>query len=125
MERNNLSIIVGLISGLLGGCFGIAGTMLLLPLVVLFGLFENYKTAIGTVLFSVLPPVSYLSIFEYKRMNLVDYKVGLILFFSYFLAAYVGGKISKQFNELHLKYSGVFIVFLLATYMLYNAYTSA
>ena len=122
LDRTTISIIVGSISGLLGGLFGIAGTMLMLPLAVLFNLFANYKTAIGTVLFSVLPPVSYLSIFEYKRLNLVDYKIGLILFISYFLASYLGSNMSAQFNEVKLKTIAAFIVFFLASYMLYSAY---
>ena len=49
------SLLVGSISGFISGLLGVTGSVVVLPLAILFGIFENYKTAIGTILFTSDP----------------------------------------------------------------------
>ena len=98
------SVIVGIVSGILGGAFGLGGSFIMLPGVILLNIVPNYNTAVGTILFSLLPPVSLLAVIEYAKRREVDYIVGTILFVTYFLAAYVGAYVNKIFDEKTLEY---------------------
>ena len=51
-------LIIGLISGVASGALGLTAAPSLVPLLVLFSVVNSYKTAIGTTLFAVLPPLS-------------------------------------------------------------------
>ena len=58
MLRILVSIIIGIISGIIGGALGIGGTVFMLPLLLLTNIIPDYKTIVGTLLFSLLPPIS-------------------------------------------------------------------
>lgn len=122
--RMLLTILVGSISGILGGAFGLGGSFVMLPGLILFNIVPDYKTAVGTILLSLIPPVSLLAVYEYHKQKKVDYLVGAILFITYFIFAYFGALISKKFDNKSLKY-GCAITFLLITiYFFYDAYNS-
>ena len=53
-------IISGIIAGILSGLLGITGSVIILPLLLIFGIFQNYKLAIGTVIFAFDPILSIL-----------------------------------------------------------------
>ncbi len=118
------TIIIGIVSGLLGGAFGLGGSFIMLPGLILFHIVPNFQTAVGTVLFSLLPPVSLLAVYEYSKKKQVDYLVATLLFISYFIAAYYGEKIAEKMSEKTLKY-GCAISFLIVTiYFFYDAYAT-
>ena len=79
MNRLIISTIIGLVSGILGGAFGLGGSFVMLPGLTLFHIVPNFKTAVGTVLFSLLPPLSILAVIEYGKKGEIDYLVGIIL----------------------------------------------
>ena len=118
------TIIVGTISGILGGAFGLGGSFVMLPGLILLNIVPNYQTAVGTILFSLLPPVSLLAVFEYSKKKQVDYLIGTILFVTYFISAYFGAIINGLYDEKTLKY-GCAVSFLIITiYFFYDAYIS-
>ena len=77
------AILVGLLSGILGGAFGLGGSFVMLPGLILLNIVPNYQTAVGTILFSLIPPVSLLAVLEYSKKKQVDYVIGTILFIAY------------------------------------------
>jgi uncharacterized protein len=118
------SALVGALSGILGGAFGLGGSFIMLPGVILLNIVPDYKTAVGTILFSLLPPVSLLAVFEFGKRKQVDYTVGTILFISYFIAAYFGSIINKNVDNKKLQYGCAFSFLLVTIYFFYTAYTS-
>ena len=119
------AFLVGALSGILGGAFGLGGSFVMLPGVILLKIVPDYKTAVGTILFSLLPPVSLLAVIEYGKRKQVDYTVGTILFISYFIAAYFGSIINKTYDNKKLQYGCAFTFLIITIYFFYNAYTAA
>jgi uncharacterized membrane protein YfcA len=117
------TVIVGVISGILGGAFGLGGSFIMLPGIILLNIVPDYNTAVGTILFSLLPPVSLLAVIEYAKRNEVDYLVGMLLFVTYFLAAYIGAYVNKIYDEKTLQYGCAFTFLLITIYFFYRAYS--
>lgn len=118
------TLIVGIISGILGGAFGLGGSFVMLPGVILLGIVPDYNTAVGTILFSLLPPVSLLAVLDYGKRGKIDYLVGTLLFFAYFFAAYFGAIINAKYDQNTLEYWCGFVFLLIGFYFFYHAYTS-
>jgi len=116
------TIIVGILSGILGGAFGLGGSFIMLPGVILLNILPNFNTAVGTILFSLLPPVSLLAVIEYAKRKEVDYVVGTLLFVTYFLAAYIGAYINKIYDTKTLEYGCAFTFLLITIFFFYRAY---
>lgn len=122
IQRLILSILAGLIAGLIGGLLGIAGVLVIIPVLLVFGIFTNHHHALGTVLFGVDPIQSFFSIVKYAKQNKIEYLLGISIFISYFVGSYLGTKVNYKFTEKTLKYITAAILFLLAFYMLFHAH---
>ena len=96
--------IAGIIAGFLGGLLGMSGTVIMLPLLVLFNIFNNYKIAIGTVLFSFDPFGSIFALVKNIMANKIDYYVALTLFFTYIFGSYIGTLYNAKLSEKTIKY---------------------
>ena len=118
------TILVGTLSGLLGGAFGLGGDFIMLPFLIFLKIVPDYHTAAGTVLFTLLFPISLLAVIEYNKKKQVDFVVGSILFITYFLSAYFGAKINGMYDEKTLKYSCATCFLIITIYFYYDAYTS-
>lgn len=116
--------IVGFIAGFLGGLLGITGSVITLPLLLLFNIFTSYKLAIGTVIFAFDPILSIFALIQYAKERKVDYLVGIFLFFSYMFGSYTGAKFNKVINEKSLKYITGTILLFLSLYVFYNGYNT-
>lgn len=124
MDINLLySILIGTLSGLLGGAFGLGGSFIMLPGLIMLKVTKDFNTAVGTILFSLLPPVSLLAVIEYYKRGQVDVKIGTILFVTYFLAAYIGAKINKMYDQKTLEYACATVFLMITLYFYYHAYT--
>ena len=84
------TIYLGIIAGILGGALGQSGAEVLLPGLLILGIVPNFKVAAGTVLLTILPPLSLLAIYEYYKRKQLAIPTALILMVSYFFAAYFG-----------------------------------
>lgn len=123
MELNILySILIGSLSGILGGAFGLGGSFIMLPGLILLNVTKDFNTAVGTILFSLLPPVSLLAVIEYYKRGQVDIKIGTILFVTYFLSAYFGSQINKMYNQKTLEYACATVFLFITIYFYYHAY---
>ena len=121
MGRILLTILIGTLGGLIGGTLGIGASILTLPGILLLGIIKDYKTAIGTILLSILPPVTLLAVIEYFKQNKIDTTISFILFITSFFATFIGSKLNKNLSEKTLEYSASFIFFLIASYYFYIA----
>lgn len=117
------TIIIGTLSGILGGAFGLGGSFVMLPGLILMNVSKDFNTAVGTILFSLLPPVSLLAVIEYYKRDQVDMTIGTILFITYFLAAYIGAKINKMYDQKTLEFACATVFLMITLYFYYHAYS--
>ena len=118
-----LTVLLGIIAGILGGALGQSGAEVLLPGLLILGIVPDFKTAAGTVLLTILPPLSLLAILEYYKRGQLNVRVSLILMISYFFAAYIGAYITKDMSDKTLEYSASLYFFIIGSFFLWNAYT--
>ena len=89
--RYVLSFIIGLIGGTTFIYIGV-GTSLMIPLIILLGVIENFQKVIGTIIIPVISPVTIFPLYEFYKRNLLDIKVGLFLAVGYFIGSYITSK---------------------------------
>lgn len=121
-NRIILTVLLGLLSGVFGGAFGLGGTFVMLPGLLLLGIISDYKTAVGTALLSLLPPISILAVMEYYKRKKVDTYIGIILCITYFVGAYLGSFINDMYSIKFLEYFTAFSFLILSAIFFYMAY---
>ena len=117
-------IIIGFISGIMGGALGLGGTLFMLPLLLLSNIRPDYHKVVGTLLFSLLPPISLLAVIEFGRRKQVDYLIGTLLFITYFLGAYYGSFINTKYSTKSLIYASSLALFIISIILFYIAFFS-
>jgi len=122
MFRYLKTFIAGLIAGSLAGLLGITGSVIIIPLFVIFNIFENYKNAIGTVLFTSDPLQSIFAVIQYAKKKQIEYLIALTLFVAYVVGSYIGAKYNHNLTERTLKYITAFVFLLLTIYLFYDIY---
>jgi uncharacterized membrane protein YfcA len=121
INRIILTIILGSLSGILGGAFGLGGSFIMLPGLIMLGITPDFQTAAGTMLFSLLPPVSLLAVIEYYKRKKVDINVGIILCITYFIFAYYGSIINKMYSDKTLKFYSGIIFLMISIYFFWES----
>ena len=118
-----LTILLGCMAGLAGGALGQSGAETMLPGLLILGIVPNFKTAAGTVLMTLVPPISLMAALQYYRRGQVQIHTSVILFVCYFVAAFLGAYCTKNVSNKVLEYAtGVY--FLMASlFFFWNAYT--
>ena len=96
-----LTILIGTIAGISGGALGQSGAEVMLPGLLILGLVPDFKTAAGTVLLAIIPPISLLAVLAYYKRGQVAVWTSVILFITYFFMAFVGAYITKTISKKH------------------------
>lgn len=97
-----LVLIIGLIAGILGGFFGVAGGVIIVPaLIFLVGM--PTKAAIGTSLGALLPPVGVFGAWVYWRDGALDWRYATLLALGLAIGAYLGAVVATQLSGLVLR----------------------
>jgi len=118
-----LTIALGIFAGLIGGSLGQSGAETMLPGLLILGLVPNFKVAAGTVLLTILPPLSLLAIYQYYKRDELQIPTALILMVSYFFAAYFGAFFTKSVSNSTLEtVSGVYFI-CIGLFFLWNSVT--
>lgn len=95
-------IIVGILSGLLSGMFGVGGAIIVIPaLVFILGLSQH--EAQGTSLAFMLPPVGILATWNYWKEGHVNWKIALVLSLTFVVGAYLGSHFSVNISDRMLR----------------------
>ena len=113
--------LVGIFTGFLGGALGFTGPVIILPILIFFGIFHDYKQAIATVLFSFEPFGSIFALIQYAKEKKIDYIIGLVIVFSYMFGSYLGAKFNKRISEKNIKYISASLMMFLSLYIFYSA----
>jgi uncharacterized protein len=95
-------ILIGLISGILSGVFGIGGAIIVIPaLIFIMGLTQHQ--AQGTSLAFMIPPVGILAAWNYWKAGHVNWKFALILSLTFVVGAYLGSQFSLNIPDRTLR----------------------
>ena len=89
---------IGLFAGVVGGSLGLSSAPVLVPLLVILNITKNYRTAIGTAILTIIPPLSLLAIGEYYKKGEVNIHTSIILMFSVIIGNYFGSLITTDTN---------------------------
>ena len=126
MIFNTLSILLlGIFAGIVGGALGPTGPALLLPGLLLLGIPPNFKTAVGTVLLAILPPLSLLAVYEFYKKKLILFNVSIMLMVSYFFGSYFGAYITIHNNANIIQFVNGVLFLLLGVFYLNLSMKSA
>jgi uncharacterized membrane protein YfcA len=119
------TIMLGLGAGVLGGALGQSGAETMLPGLLILGIVSDFKTAAGTVLLTILPPLSLLAIIEYYKRGQVQVMTSMTLMLSYFFAAYFGAYMTKSISNSNLELISAIYFYIIGTFFLWNSFTGA
>jgi len=112
-------IVIGILSGLLSGVFGIGGAIIVIPaLVFIIGLTQH--EAQGTSLAFMLPPVGILATWNYWKAGHVNWKIALVLSLTFVLGAYLGSHFSINIADKTLRRMFGILMILIALKMIFS-----
>ncbi len=112
MYEWTILLIIGLITGVMGGMLGVGGGIIVIPALMFFmGL--GQKEANATSLAFMLAPTGLLAVINYYKAGMVNFKYAAILAIAFFVGAYFGSAWAIKMPVDTLK--KVFGVLLLAT----------
>ena len=117
------TIILGAFAGLCGGALGQSGAEVMVPGLLILNIVPNFKTAAGTVLLAIVPPISLLAVLEYYKRGQVQVWTSVILFVMYFFMALIGAYITKKLSSKLLEYITGTYFLIISLFFYWNAYT--
>ena len=106
-------VIIGLLAGILSGLVGIGGGIIMVPLFIFF-LGLNQHNAQGLSLAVMLPPVTFLAVYNYHTAGEggnIDWKVAILVSTLFIIGGFLGSKLALQIDQRMLK--KIFGVFML------------
>lgn len=113
-------ILVGIIAGILSSMVGIGGGIVVVPaLVFIFGL--SQKTAQGTSLAMLLPPIGILGVYAYHKHGNVQWSYSLVLIAAFIIGSYIGGVWVSNLNTVTVKrIFAIFMIVVAIKYLLFD-----
>ena len=120
--RMLLTLVVGAITGVIGGALGVNTSFIMLPAILVLNIVPDYKMAVGTILLAILPPISILAVVDYYQRKKIDIVIAGLLCVSYFFAAKYGARINQEYSSRFLKYCTALLLFLCGSYFLVSAH---
>ena len=110
--------LIGVIVGVVGGILGGGADVLIVPLLLVFGVTSNIKTAIGTSLAMLLPPVGLFAVYDYYKKGDVDIKYAIYLALCFTAFSTISAKYGVKFPKEKLKkiYSVFLVIVGIITY---------
>ena len=104
-------LILGLITGVLGGLLGIGGATIVVPaLILVFGFTQH--DAQGTILAAMIPPIGLLAAIRYYQAGHVKLWPAALIALGFFIGGYFGALVVEHIPDLALKkIFGVFLLF--------------
>ncbi|MGV8946035.1 MAG: TSUP family transporter [Lutibacter sp.] len=107
-------IIIGLSAGVLSGMVGVGGGIIMVPMFVLFLGLTQYN-AQGLSLAVMLPPVTFLAVYNYHTAGNggnIDWRIAITVSILFVLGGFIGSKIALQIDQRMLrKIFGIFMLF--------------
>lgn len=104
-------ILIGLLAGFFSGTLGIGGSVVMIPLMLLWLNFSQHQ-AQGTSLAVLAVPVTLLAAFNYYKEGYVNWKFAAIIAVTFIIGGYLGSKLAISINQVLLKkiFGGVLLI---------------
>ena len=112
-------VVIGLLAGFLSGTMGIGGSVVMMPLLILWLGFTQHQ-AQGTSLAVLSIPVTLLAAFNYYKEGHVNWKFAAIIAVTFILGGYLGSKLAISLNQALLKKLFGGILLLVALKMIFG-----
>lgn len=97
--------LIGALAGIISGLVGVGGGIIMVPLFILF-LGISQHNAQGLSLAVMLPPVTFLAVYNYHTAGSggnIDWRIALTVALLFMIGGYVGSKIALQIDQRILK----------------------
>ena len=116
-DKNTFKLVViGLLTGICASFIGGGAEVLIIPLLMLFKVFDNYKTAIGTSLASLLLPIGIFAVYFYGKSkgndgaSLINWKYAIIISIAFTIGT-LASYFTVQLNTVIIKliFAGIII----------------
>ena len=117
-----LAIVIGLISGVSGGLFGIGGGIIIVPACI-YVMKMGQKEAQGTSLVALLLPVGALAVWNYWKSGKLDpasVQIGLWIALGFLVGGLAGLKIALSLSEVVLRRSFAIFLVLVAAQLFFK-----
>ncbi len=104
-------VLIGLIAGFFSGTLGIGGSVVMIPLLILWINFSQHE-AQGTSLAVLAVPVTLLAAYNYYQEGFVNWKYAIIIAITFIIGGYLGSKLAISINQALLKkiFGGVLLI---------------
>lgn len=103
-------VLIGVVSGVAAGLFGIGGGVLIVPGLIYLAGFTQHR-ATGTSLAVLLPPIGLAATLQYYRHGGVDFRAALVIAVTMFGGAWLGAVLATRLGEPYLRLAfGLFVV---------------
>ena len=112
-------LLVGLITGVASGTFGIGGGIIIIPALIFVLGFSSHM-ARGTSLAMMLPPIMLISVWNYHKEGYVDFKVAGLLITTFLIGSYFGSKYSTAIPDAYMKKAFGIFLFLISIKMIFS-----
>lgn len=95
-------IVIGLLAGFLSGLIGVGGGIIMVPLFLIFlGLTQHQ--AQGLSLAVLLPPVTFMAVYNYHQAGAIDWRFALIVSAVFIVGGFIGSKVALGIDQQTLK----------------------
>jgi uncharacterized protein len=84
-------LLLGLFAGWLSGMVGIGGGIVIVPALVFFFAY-SFRTAQGTSIAALAPPIGLMAAYVYYRQGNVDVKAAALIALGFFVGGFLGAK---------------------------------
>ena len=112
-----LLLVIGIITGVVAGMFGIGGAIIMVPALVFVMGLSQYM-AQGTSLAVMLPPIGIIATWNYWKAGQVNLKFALILAAAFLIGSYFGSNFALNIPQNVLKKIFGVLLLLVAAKML-------
>ena len=114
-----ISIIIGLIAGILSGLIGIGGGVIMIPALIMILNFNQHLSQ-GTTLAAMIPPIGILAAYEYYRNGYVNIPVALFIALGFIIGGFIGAKFAIPIDDKLLGRIFGIILFILSIKMIFG-----
>ena len=114
---NILSVLIGVVSGMSSGFFGIGGAIILIPALIYVFKFSQHL-AQGTALAALLLPVGILAVIKYYKAGNVNIKVALFISLGFLIGGLIGATFVQAVPSPILKKVFAVMLLCISVYML-------
>ncbi|MBP2833087.1 sulfite exporter TauE/SafE family protein [Aquimarina sp. U1-2] len=104
-------ILIGALAGFFSGTLGIGGSVIMIPLMLLWLNFTQHQ-AQGTSLAVLAVPVTFFAAYNYYQEGHVNWKYAVIIAVTFIIGGYLGSKLAISIHQGVLKkiFGGVLLI---------------